>query len=88
MVLALLNRFDPRILDLIIEHVSQRPVIGWKRLYGYTLMYKTRHFVTDSHPCGGYVYVHRERKTVWYIWYMDYLDDEPHYTWLTLGDIA
>ena len=61
MVLALLNRFDPRILDVIIEHVSQRPVIGWKRLYGYTLMYKTRHFVTDSHPCGGYVYFHRER---------------------------
>ena len=59
MVLALLNGFDPRILDVINEYVYKRPVIDWKRAYGYTLIYKTRHFVTDSHPRGGYVYFHR-----------------------------
>ena len=88
MQLALLNRFDARILDVIKEHVSKRPVIDWKRVYGYTFMYKIRHFVTDSHPRGGYVYFHGERKTGWYRWYMDCLDDEPQYTWLTLNDMA
>ena len=88
MVLALMNRFDPRILDVINEYVYKRPVIDWKRVWGYTFIYKTRHFVTNGYPRGGYVYFHRERKTGWYRWYMEYSDDEPQYTWLTLNDMA
>ena len=88
MVLALNNRFDPRILDVINQYVYKRPVIDWKRVWGYTFIYQIRHFVTDGHPRGGYVYVHRERKNGWYRWYMEYLDDEPRYTWLTLNDMA
>ena len=34
------------------------------------------------------MYVHRERKTGWYRWRMEYSDDEPQYTWLTLNDMA
>ena len=49
---------------------------------------ETRHFVTNGYPRGGYVYVHRERKTGWYRWYMYYSDDEPHYTRLTLNNMA
>ena len=43
MVLALMNRFDPRILVAINEYVYKRPVIDWKRVWGYTFIYKTRH---------------------------------------------
>ena len=88
MVVALLNWFDPRILDVIHEYVYKRPFFDWRRVYGYTFMYKTRHFVTDSHPRGGYVYVYRERTTGWYRWYIDFLDDETQYPWLTLNDMA
>ena len=88
MGLALMNRFDPRILDVINEYVYKRPVIDWKRVWGYSFIYKTRHVATNGYPRGGYVYFHRERKTGWHRWYMYYSDDEPHYTWLTLNNMA
>ena len=34
------------------------------------------------------MYFHRKRKTGWYIWRMEYSDDEPQYTWLSLNDMA
>ena len=85
MVLALMNQFDPRILDAINEYVYTRPVIDWKRVWGFTFIYKTRHFVTNGYPRGGYVYFHRQRNASWYIWYMEYSDNEPQYTCLTLN---
>ena len=88
MVLTLMNQFDPRILGAINYYVYKRPVIDWKRVWGYTFIYKTRHFVTYGHPRGGYVYFYRERKTGWYRWCKEYSDDGPQYTWLTLNDMA
>ena len=83
-----MNQFDPRYLDLINEYVYKRPVIDWQRVWGYTFIYKIWNYVTNGFPRGGYVYAHRERKAGWYRWYMQYLDDEPQYTWLTLNDMA
>ena len=57
MVLALMNKFDPRILDVVNEYVDIRHVIDWRRVYGFTFSYNTRHLVVDcGHPQGGYVF--------------------------------
>ena len=72
MVLALINQFDPRILDAINEYVDKRPAIDWKRVWGYTIIYKTRHYVTNGYPRGGYVYFHKEKMQV-----------GTHGTWIT-----
>ena len=61
MVLALMNRFDPRILDVINDYVHKQPVIDWKRVWGYTFICKIRHCLTNGYPRGGYVYFHREK---------------------------
>ena len=50
-----MNRFDPRFLDVINEYVYKRPVIDWKSVWGYASIYKTRHYVTNGYPRGGYV---------------------------------
>ena len=89
MSLALLPVLNVELIDRIHDYVPVDPEeIEWETLYGWTMIYQTKHYITyGGGPEGGYVYFFREREPGWYRWSRDWGTEAP-YELITSGQVA
>ena len=73
-MVEVLTRFFP---DAIVDNIAAYAAteeIEWETVYGFTMIYKTKHIITyGGGPEGGYVYFYKEREPGWYAWERDWL---------------
>ena len=80
MAQVLRSVFPEELIDHIAALMPEDHRIEWETVYGATLIYRTKHFVTyGGGPEGGYVYFYREREPGWYSWHRDW-GTEAKYT--------
>ena len=80
-MVEVLNQILPEgVVEQIAELIPEDPEIEWDTVYGSTVIWRTKHFITyGGGPEGGYVYFYREREAGWYKWERGWFQ-EPTYT--------
>ena len=88
MSIALMQLFEPSIIDLIYDFLPMDEEDEWETLYGCTEIYETQHYLTyGGGPEGGYVFFYREREQGWYRWSRTW-GEGPTYERITSGQVA
>ena len=87
MSVALAGLFNDYIIDNIVSFYPRRPSVEWLEIYGTTMIYKTKHYITyGGGPEGGFCYLYREHQAGWYQWERNW-GTKPVYT-MVEGQIA
>ncbi|MFM7981469.1 MAG: hypothetical protein ACKPKO_19345, partial [Candidatus Fonsibacter sp.] len=84
MSVALKNKLDENVVDLINDYYDKRKPLEWEEVLAYKIINNVKHWITYmGKPDGGYAYFYKVKKRGWYKWHKLRNSKYPVYEWIS-----